>query len=200
MGMAEDGKTASHDGSEGGIGDAKACTDEQASEGSGEGEGEGDSHDRLFVHSKVERGEGYHVIRTRPGQVEIGELREMQPGKPISGEVVKLTPTEDHDRVFDVEVESCVRDEEICMNSGDNSPGQPGGKKGFDINVLNFVGTGVLDGVEVDVDGRLIDCGEPQGKKSNDPDQFEIYVNGSEFVADVLGGGNVQLHPPVGKP
>jgi len=48
-----------------------------------------------------------------------------------------------------VSVESCVRDENICAASGNQSPGQPGGKKGFDINVLNFIGNGDLDGVDV---------------------------------------------------
>jgi hypothetical protein len=81
-----------------------------------------------------------------------------------------------------------------------DSPGQPGGKKGFDINVLNFVGTGDLDGVAVDVNGSLVDCGEPGGKKGNDADLFEVFVNGVPFVSDRLGGGNIQLHPPVGEP
>lgn len=121
-------------------------------------------------------------------------------GPPPSGHLNILKhATGEHLRVPDVVVESCERIESVCPNSGTKSPGQPGGKKGFDINVLNFVGVGDLDGVEVDVDGRLIDCGEPQGKKT-DPDRFEISVNGAVFVADELGGGNVQLHPPVGKP
>jgi hypothetical protein len=122
-------------------------------------------------------------------------------GPPPSGHLnIVKHATGEHLRVADVEVESCERIEEVCPNSAEASPGQPGGKKGFDINVLNFVGTGDLDGEEVDVEGRLIDCGEPQGKKNLDPDRFEIYADGMEFVADVLGGGNVQLHPPVGKP
>lgn len=122
-------------------------------------------------------------------------------GPPPSGHlnIVKHL-TGEHLRVADVEVESCVRDEVICANSGENSPGQPGGKKGFDANVLNFVGTGLLDGVEVAVEGSLVDCGEPQGKKGNDADFFEILTDGAVFVSDRLGGGNIQLHPPVGKP
>jgi hypothetical protein len=55
------------------------------------------------------------------------------------------------------------------------------------------------DGVKtsVPVTGKLIDCGEPQGKKGRDPDQFHVYIDGELFVGDVLDGGNVQLHPPV---
>jgi hypothetical protein len=119
-------------------------------------------------------------------------------GPPPSGHlnIVKHV-TDQHLRVFDVEVESCVRDDNICASSGSNSPGQPGGNKGFDVNVLNFVGTGLLDGVEVPVDGKLVDCGEPGNKKGNDPDQFVINADGQVFVAGPLDGGNVQLHPPV---
>lgn len=122
-------------------------------------------------------------------------------GPPPSGHlnIVKHL-TGEHLRVPDVVVESCVRDEAICPNSGGNSPGQPGGKKGFDINVLNFVGTGDLDGASVAVTGKLVDCGEPGGKKGNDADLFEVLVNGAVFISDRLGGGNVQLHPPVGQP
>jgi hypothetical protein len=122
-------------------------------------------------------------------------------GPPPSGHLnIVKHETGEHLKIADVEVESCVVDDQICANSGDNSPGQPGGKKGFDINVLNFVGTGDLDGVAVDISGSLIDCGEPGGKKGNDADYFEVNVNGNEFVSDRLGGGNIQLHPPVGKP
>jgi hypothetical protein len=103
-----------------------------------------------------------------------------------------------HLKVPDVEVVSCERIEANCPNSG--GPGQPGGKKGFDVNTLNFAGTGTLDGVEVDVEGKIIDCGEPQGKKGVDPDQFWIYTDGGLFVGGPHDGGNAQLHPPVGKP
>ncbi len=119
-------------------------------------------------------------------------------GPPPSGHlnVVKHT-TGQHLKVPDVDVESCVRDDEICASSGAKSPGQPGGKKGFTVNVLNFAGSGTLDGVPVSVTGKIVDCGEPQGKKGNDPDQFWIFVDGELFVGGPLDGGNAQLHPPV---
>ena len=118
-------------------------------------------------------------------------------GPPPSGHlnIVKHL-TGEHLSVPVVEVESCERDENICADSGDNSPGQPGGKKGFDINVLNFVGAGDLDGEEVEVTGQLVDCGEPSGKNGNDSDQFQVFVNGGLFIEGELEGGNVQLHPP----
>ena len=104
--------------------------------------------------------------------------------------------TGEHLSVPDVKVESCVRGENICANQGGNSPGQSGGKKGFDINVLNFVGAGALDGVEVQVTGRLVDCGEPGGNKGNGSDQFDVFVEGVGYIQGGLTGGNVQLHPP----
>jgi hypothetical protein len=60
--------------------------------------------DVLFVHSPVEGGEGYRVIRKREDTIEIGEMRAVQEGKPLQGELVKLTPRQEHERLFDVEV------------------------------------------------------------------------------------------------
>lgn len=56
--------------------------------------------DRLLVHSRSDH--GYRVLRQRGDQIELGELRDLQEGKPITGEMVTLSPT-DHERVFDVE-------------------------------------------------------------------------------------------------
>lgn len=60
--------------------------------------------DVVFVHGKAEAGEGLRVIRKREDRIEIGEIRPVQEGKPLQGEVVKLSPREDQPRVFDVEV------------------------------------------------------------------------------------------------
>jgi hypothetical protein len=60
--------------------------------------------DVLFVHSPAEGGEGYRVIRKREDAVEIGEIRAVQEGKPLQGDLVKLKPRKEHDRLFDVEV------------------------------------------------------------------------------------------------
>lgn len=59
--------------------------------------------DQLYVHSQSEHG-GYRVLRSREDRVEVGELRSVREGQAIVGELVKLTPTEEHDAVFDVEV------------------------------------------------------------------------------------------------
>jgi len=58
----------------------------------------------LYVHSPTESGGGYHVIRQREERIEVGELRPMREGMPLSGELVKLIPRAESDRLFDVDV------------------------------------------------------------------------------------------------
>jgi len=84
-------------------------------------------------------------------------------------------------------------------------PGQPGGKKGFDLNKANFAGTGTLNGIGgCPFTGYVIDGGEPQGKKTNNNDVFHLETTdaavcgGSFFVDGEMPGGNFQIHPPNG--
>lgn len=58
--------------------------------------------DVVFVHSPSEH--GYRVIRSRDDAVEVGELRPVAEGRPLHGDLVKLTPRAEHARLFDVEV------------------------------------------------------------------------------------------------
>jgi hypothetical protein len=60
--------------------------------------------DVLFVHSPAVEGEGFRVIRKRDDTIELGEIRSVQEGRPIHGDLVKLKPRKEHDRLFDVEV------------------------------------------------------------------------------------------------
>ncbi len=60
--------------------------------------------DVVFVHSPSESGEGYRVIRKRDTTIEVGEIRAVQEGRPLHGDVVRLKPREDNQRLFDVEV------------------------------------------------------------------------------------------------
>lgn len=62
------------------------------------------SHDVVFIHSPVERGEGFRVIRSREDRIEIGELRPAEHGRPLVGDLVRLTQRSEHSRLFDVEV------------------------------------------------------------------------------------------------
>lgn len=121
-------------------------------------------------------------------------------GPPPSGswEVVDHN-TGDNFHSHDVEIVECKH---VDTSTG---PGQPGGKKGFDINYASFAGTGRLNGVDgYPFTGYVIDSGEPGGKQGNTPDYYEIIVTHPVsglvvFAASGnLDGGNVQIHPPTG--
>jgi hypothetical protein len=47
-------------------------------------------------------GAGVHVLRARDERIEAGELRNLEEGRPITGEVVTLAPRKDNPRVCDV--------------------------------------------------------------------------------------------------
>ena len=47
-------------------------------------------------------GAGVHVLRAREEKLETGELRALQEGRPITGEVVALSPRKDNPRICDV--------------------------------------------------------------------------------------------------
>jgi hypothetical protein len=68
--------------------------------------------DVVFLHSPTEGGEGIKVLRKRDDVVEVGELRAVQEGRPLTGDLVKLKARPEHDRLFDVEV--LVSREEIA--------------------------------------------------------------------------------------
>jgi hypothetical protein len=50
--------------------------------------------------------ESHAVLRQREDRLELGELRAVREGRPLqgSGELVKLRPREEHERLFDVDV------------------------------------------------------------------------------------------------
>jgi hypothetical protein len=60
--------------------------------------------DVVLVHSPTDDGKGARVIRLRDEQIEAGEVRPIEEGKAITGEVVMLKPREENQRVCDVEV------------------------------------------------------------------------------------------------
>jgi hypothetical protein len=60
--------------------------------------------DVVLLHSATEDGKGARVIRLRDETIEAGEVRPLEEGKAIAGEVVKLKPREENQRVCDVEV------------------------------------------------------------------------------------------------
>jgi hypothetical protein len=60
--------------------------------------------DVVFVHSPTPRGDGYRVVRKRADAIEVGEIRALEEGRPVHGEVVKLSPREEHAQLFNVDV------------------------------------------------------------------------------------------------
>jgi hypothetical protein len=93
-----------------------------------------------------------------------------------------------------------------CEDRSDTGPGQPGGKKGLVEDTLLFECAGSFNNQSgFTCSGFLLDGGEPGGKKGNDPDEIQLVVfdsSGAEVgrCEGILSGGNVQIHPPVGKP
>lgn len=59
--------------------------------------------DVVFVHGPAEGGDGYRVIRKRDDAIELGEIRAVKEGRPLHGDLVRLTQRKEHDRLFDVE-------------------------------------------------------------------------------------------------
>ncbi len=47
-------------------------------------------------------GAGVHVLRARDERIEAGELRTLEEGRPITGEVLTLAPRKDNPRLCDV--------------------------------------------------------------------------------------------------
>ena len=93
-----------------------------------------------------------------------------------------------------------------CFDSESTGPQQPGGKKGLEVDTLEFDCTGKLNNEDgFTCTGFFKDSGEPQGKKGNDFDRIDVQIrdSGDALVAECSGeldGGNIQIHPAVGKP
>jgi hypothetical protein len=60
--------------------------------------------DVVLVHGVTEDGQGLSVIRKREDKLEHGVVHPLENGKPIHGEVVRLTPRAECPLVCDVEV------------------------------------------------------------------------------------------------
>jgi hypothetical protein len=60
------------------------------------------SKDVVLLGPPTADGAGLHVIRARDERLEAGELRALEEGKPIVGEIVTLKPREENGRVCDV--------------------------------------------------------------------------------------------------
>lgn len=60
------------------------------------------SPDVVLLGPPTADGAGVHVIRAREERIETGELRNVEEGRPITGELVALKPRKDNPRVCDV--------------------------------------------------------------------------------------------------
>ncbi|UQA58007.1 hypothetical protein [Polyangium aurulentum] len=60
--------------------------------------------DVVMIHSPTDEGDGYNVLRMRESAIEVGQIRSLREGAPVHGDVVKLVPRKEHERLFDVEV------------------------------------------------------------------------------------------------
>lgn len=88
--------------------------------------------DVALIGGPTERGDGMQIVRLREGQVEVGEIRTAQEGKPILGESVRLHARAEHPRLFDVEVVArgplAPKPREDAVPKGDGSPEVAEGK------------------------------------------------------------------------
>jgi len=58
--------------------------------------------DVVLVGGPTADGGGVHVLRARDERIELGELRAVEEGRPIHGELVTLAPRKDSPRLYDV--------------------------------------------------------------------------------------------------
>jgi hypothetical protein len=61
--------------------------------------------DVVLVHARTDDGQGVHVIRSREERLEVGVMRPLEEGRPIQGEVVKLTQRPEFPMLFDAETQ-----------------------------------------------------------------------------------------------
>jgi len=61
--------------------------------------------DVVLVHGPTPDGAGVNVLRARQDGLEVGTMRPMEHGRPIHGEVVKLTPRPEMPMLYDVETQ-----------------------------------------------------------------------------------------------
>jgi hypothetical protein len=73
------------------------------SEDDREGAAPAPMRDVVFVGGPNDRGDGMRVIRKREESLEVGEIRPVEDGKPLHGDMVRLKPRAEHERLFDVE-------------------------------------------------------------------------------------------------
>ena len=71
-----------------------------------------DDHDVVLVHGRTEDGQGLRALRSRPGKLELAEIRQVQKGKPITGgDLVSLKSRAESPLLWDVDVQYSAGEE-----------------------------------------------------------------------------------------
>ncbi|MGD0675613.1 MAG: hypothetical protein ABSC94_09360 [Polyangiaceae bacterium] len=85
-----------------------------------------DDFDVVLVHDRTEDGDGARVLRARPGRLEAGEVRALQPGQPLTpgGQVVQLSPHGQFPNLYDVKVEYEVKGPQSPARTPSGGPAQ----------------------------------------------------------------------------
>ncbi len=76
------------------------------------------SKDQVLVVGKRTDRPALHVLRRRGDAVEAGVLQAAEEGKPLAGELVRLTPTRDSSLLFDAETVYDGRSAEASKRTG----------------------------------------------------------------------------------
>jgi hypothetical protein len=70
-------------------------------------------------------GKGVSILRARQGRLEAGEVRPLESGKPISGEVVSLKPRQAFPLLCDVETHVAVPQEDLALKESQGDVAKP---------------------------------------------------------------------------
>jgi len=68
------------------------------------GDSDSSTKDVALVYGKNEEGDGLRVLRQRGDVIEAGEVRPVESGKPLAGDLIRLTRRPEHPLLFSVEV------------------------------------------------------------------------------------------------
>ncbi|MBO6934592.1 MAG: hypothetical protein JJ863_06450 [Deltaproteobacteria bacterium] len=67
--------------------------------------GETKTEDVVLVHGRTADGKGLEVLRKKGDELSAGQIRPVEDGKPLTGDLVKLTPRPEMPLLCDVDVE-----------------------------------------------------------------------------------------------
>ena len=82
-------------------------------------------YDVVLVHGPTDDGNGARVVRARPGQLQVGEVRPVREGQAVNGaEVVTLHPREGMLNVCDVEVVHAKPPTPLAVKADRHGPAQ----------------------------------------------------------------------------